>query len=196
MLLNLLFTQYTIVVVVTSQECVDNAGSLQHHSFHVVNDVTFIFAGPEYEVKCKETIVAWEFCYRVLNDTSTKPITFYPSIWMPRETNGTIHYTLIQSSPVTFTPAQVGSSTENVFCPRVDLSTTDQFTAPARSVVGLHSFRRKDELELLRTDKDKSITTYLFLGNHSSVQVANDSDIRYNVALRAHFGRWLYILTG
>ena len=174
-------------MVVTSQQCMDNAGSLKHDGFHVVNDVTFIFADQEYEVKCERIVVAWEFCYRVLNNTSTKPITFFPSIWMPNVTNSSIHYTLIQSSPITFTPVQGRNTT---LCPRVNLSTTDQFTAPTGSVVGLHSFRRRDELELLRTNRAQpSISTYRLNGNHSSVQVTNDSDVYYNIALRAHFGR-------
>ena len=177
---------YLVIVIVNSQECVDTAGSLKHDGFHVADDVTFIFADQEYEIKCERIVVAWEFCYRVLNNTSTKPITIFPSIWMPNITNSRIHYTLIQSSPVMFTPAQVRNT---ILCPRIDLSTTDQFTAPAGSVVGLHSFRRRDELELLRTNKDhSSITTYRLNGNHSSVQVTNDSDIRYNIALRAHLG--------
>ena len=180
-------------MVVTSHQCKDNAGSLKRDTFHVVNDLTFIFADREYEVECEGIVVAWEFCYRVLNNTATKPVTFYPSIWMPNVTNSSIHYTLIQSSPVTFTPAQDGSITNNIFCPRVNLSTTNQFTAPAGSVVGLHSFRRRNELELLRTNgAQSSITTYQFRGNHSNVQVANDSVVSYNVALRVHFGKWLH----
>ena len=167
----------------------DNAGSLEHNSLHVADDHTFIFAEPKYKVKCEGIVVAWEFCYRLLNNTSIKPKTFYPSIWMPNETNNSIHYTLIQSSPVTFTPALVGNTTNNVLCPRVNLSATDQFTAPAGSVVGLYSFRRRHKLELLRTDKDlSSITTYRLKGNHSSVQVTNDNDASYNIALRVHLG--------
>ena len=139
-------------------------------------------------------MVAWEFCYRLINDTPAEPAAFYPSIWMPSEINGTLHYTLIQSSRVTFTPAENGSTTNNILCLRVSLSTTDQFNAPAGSVVGLYSFRGRDELELLRTIKNQSsITTYQFRGNHSSVQVANDSDIGYNIALRARLGMPVYI---
>ena len=180
---------YLVIVTVNSQQCMDNAGSLKHDSLHVANDVTFIFADQEYEIKCERIVVAWKFCYRLLSNTSTEPVTFYPSIWMPNETNNSIHYTLIQSSPVTFTPAHVGSTTNNVLCPRVNLSATDQFTAPAGSVVGLYSFRRRGELELLRTNRAHlSITTYRLNGNHSSVQVTNDSDTGYNIALRAHFG--------
>ena len=180
----------TIAVAVTSQECMDNVGSLKHDSLHVVNDRTFIFADREYNVACERTVVAWEFCYRVLSDATANPVTFFPSIWMPSGTNDTTHYTLIQSSPVTFTPAQVGSTTNNILCQRVNLVTTDQFTAPAGSVVGLYSIRIRDELELLRTKKvQASMTTYQFYGNQSSVQVANDSNVGYNIALRAHFGR-------
>ena len=113
---------------------------------------------------------------------------------MPSETNGAIHYTFIHSSPVTFTPAQVDNSTNNILCPRVNLSAAEQITAPAGSVVGLYSFRKRNELELLRTNKDlSSITTYQISGNHSSVQVANDSDINYNIPLRVHLDMPVYI---
>ena len=178
----------TIAIAVTSQQCVDNVGSLKHDRIHVVNDRTFIFADSEYTVDCERVVVAWQFCYRVFSGAPTDPVTFYPSIWMPSGTNDTTHYTLIQSSPVTFTPVQVGNTT-SIICPTVSLSTADQFTAPAGSVVGLYSFRRY-KLELLRTRKiQSSMTTYQFNGNQSIVQVVNGSDVGYNIALRAHFGR-------
>ena len=170
----------------------DNAGSLKHDNIHVVNDRTFIFANRNYTVSCEGIVIAWEFCYRVFNGASTEPVTFFPSIWMPSETNGAIHYTLIRSTPVTFIPAQVGNSTNNIFCLRVNLSATEQITAPAGSVVGLYSFRSRNELELLRTTKAQSITTYQLYGNQSSVQVFNDSDVGYNIALRVHLGMPLY----
>ena len=167
----------------------DNVGSLKHDGVHVVNDRTFIFADRKYTVGCERTVVAWQFCYRVFSGAPANPVTFYPSIWMPSGTNDTIHYTLIQSSSVTFIPAL---NTTDILCPTVSLSTTEQFIAPAGSVLGLYSFRTrmKDKLELLRTDiTQSSITTYQFFGNQSSVQVVNNSDVGYNIALQAHFGR-------
>ena len=146
-----------------------------------------------HKVGCEGIVTAWEFCYRLINDTPAESATFYPSIWIPSEINGTLHYTLIQSSCVTFTPGQVDSTTENILCPRVNLSTIDQFTAPAGSVVGLYSHSRRGELELLHNIRGQSsITTYRFHGNHSNIQVANDSDISYNIALRVHLGMPIY----
>ena len=171
----------------------DNAGSLEHDGIHVVGGRTFIFANRNYTVSCEGIVIAWEFCYRVFSGVSTEPVTFFPSIWMPSEANGALHYTLIQSTPITFTPAQVDNSTNNILCPRVNLSATEQITAPAESVVGLYSFRRRNELELLRTNKaQSSITTYQFDGNQSIVQVI-DSDVDYNIALRVHLGMPVYI---
>ena len=179
----------TVAVAVTSQQCMDNVGSLKHDGVHVVNERTFIFADRKYTVGCERTVVAWQFCYRVFRNASANPVIFYPSIWMPSETNDTIHYTLIQSSPITFIPAL---NTTDILCPTVTLSTTQQFTAPAGSVVGLYSFRSRmdGELELLRTNKaQSSINTYQFDGNQSSVQAVDGRNVVYNIALRAHFGR-------
>ena len=184
---------YTIGAAFTSQECMDDAGSLNNDGLNVANRLTFIFADPEYQVDCERIVVAWEFCYRMLDNAPAKPVIFFPGIWMPNETNGTLHYTLIQSNHITFTPAQIGSTTNSILCPRVNLSKTDQFTAPAGSVVGMFSYIRRNEPIILRTNKGGlSITTYRFDGNQSSVQVANDSDIDYNIALKAHFGRYLH----
>ena len=168
-----------------------NPGSLERDTSRVISDQTFIFADPKFKVGCEGTVVAWEFCYRILNNTPEKPVIFFPSIWMPSEINGTVHYTLIQSSRISFTPAQVGSTT-NILCPRVNLSATDQFTAPAGSVVGMYSYKRnkREEPDILRTNNDaSSITTYSMKRNQSSVRTVDANNITYNVALRVHLGR-------
>ena len=72
-------------------------------------------------------------------------------------------------------------------CQRVNLSTTDQFTAPAESVVGLYS---NTGTHLLRTNTDSSITTYQFIGNQSSVNnTGNNDDVSYNIAISVHLGK-------
>ena len=151
-------------------------------------------ANPEYRVPCEGTVIAWQFCYRLLPEVPLRPITFFPSIWMINDTSDsdTIRYTLIQSRNITFMPTEVHNDTDNILCPRVNLSEADQFTAPAGSVVGLYSHIRVDEPEILRTDRKKSlITTYEFRGNLTSVQVINTSDADYNIALRVHIGRYI-----
>ena len=142
---------------------------------------TFILA--EYTVPCSGTVVAWEFCYQISGATS---VTFYPGIWrMTGTMSGNTDYTLVQSNNVTYNPA---SDLTNIFpCQIFNLSDTDQFTAPAGSVVGLYSNVRT---LLLHTNTDSSITTYRFRGNQSSVNSAgNDNDVNYTIAIRVHLGK-------
>ena len=129
-------------------------------------------------------MIAWEFCYRVQKTRTS--VTFYPGIWMPNETNGTIGYTLIRSSTVTFTSVQVDNDNSGNFsCRTFNLSEADQFIAPEGSVVGLYSGMRRD---LRRTKKEVlSYTTYQFNGNRSDVKITGN--IGYNIALRVHLGR-------
>ena len=159
---------------------------MDHNGIDVVVDRTFIFADQEYKIACNGTVIAWEFCYRV--QQSRKLMTFYPSIWMPNETtdNGTIGYTLLRSSTVTFIPVRVGNNSNSDFsCQIFNLSKVDQFIAPEGSVVGLYSIMRED---LLRTNKRvSSFTTYQFVGNQSNVEITVNTG--YNIALRAHLGK-------
>ena len=143
---------------------------------------TFILAG--YTVPCGGTVIAWEFCYRLSNGLST----FYPGIWGITGTRGgsSTDYELVQSNSITYDQS---IQTSGVYsCQRVNLSTTDQFTAPAGSVVGLYS---NVGTQLLHTNTDSSITTYQFSGNQSSVTAGNDDDVNYNIAIRVHLGKWL-----
>ena len=153
---------------------------MSHDSNFVALDRTFILAG--YTVPCSGTVVAWEFCYR-LSDGS---VTFYPGIWRITRTSGlNTDYELVQSNSVTYNSSIQTSGIDS--CQRVNLSTTDQFTAPAGSVVGLYSYVRT---QLLLTNIDSSITTYQFSGNQSSVINAdNNEDVNYNIAIRVHHGK-------
>ena len=114
-------------------------------------------------------------------------MTFYPSIWMPTD-DDTNDYTLVQSNAVTFIPTRVGNSgSDNISCQTFNLSDTDQFTAPAKSVVGLYSNIRRI---LVRTNSMRElITTYQFNGNRSDVNINDSNIVGYNVALRLHLGR-------
>ena len=158
---------------------------MSHDSRIVTQDQTFLLAG--YTVPCSGTVVAWEFCYRISNSTS---VTFYPGIWRITGTTGNnTDYELIQSNSVTYDSSIQTSGNDG--CQRVNLSTTDQFIAPAGSVVGLYS---SIITQLLHTNTDSSITTYQLRKNRSSVTMAdNDDDVNYNIAIRVHLGMYMYV---
>ena len=170
------------IAVVSGQECTDTVGSLSHDSRIVPVDRTFILAG--YTVACNGTVVAWEFCYR----TAGGSVTFYPSIWRITGVgggSGNTDYTLLQSNTITYDQRIQTSDIDS--CQRVNLSPTDQFTAPAGSVVGLYSYVGT---QLLHTNTDSSITTYQFSGNQSSVSIAgNANDVNYKIAIRVYLGK-------
>ena len=170
---------YTIVV--SGQECTDTVGSLSHDSNFVTQGQTFILA--EYTVPCSGTVVAWEFCYRI---SGAALVTIYPGIWRITGTIGSnTVYELIQSNNVTYNSSIQTSGIDS--CQRVNLSTTDQFTAPAGSVVGLYS---NVETILLHTKTNSLITTYQFSGNQSSAHTAsNNNDVNYNIAIMVHLGK-------
>ena len=141
-----------------------------------LTDETFILAG--YTVPCNGTVVAWEFCYRI---TGIPSVTFYPGIWRITGTNGgNTNYELVQSNTVTYDASMQTSGS----CQRVNLSATDQFTAPAGSVVGLYSNLGPS---LLHTTSDISITTYQHPQNQNNV--TGSIDVDYNIAIRVYFGK-------
>ena len=125
-------------------------------------------------------MVAWEFCYLISAVTS---VTFYPGIWRVTGASGNNNdYELVQSNYVTYTSI---ANISNLYqCQTMNLSVTDQFTAPAGSFVGLYS---NVQTQLLHTNTDSSITTYQFSGNQSSVSNAGN-DVNYNIAIRVHLG--------
>jgi len=172
---------YTIVI--NGQECTDvlTVGSLSHDNTIVTLSQTYILAG--YIVPCSRTVVAWEFCYQIHVSTITS-VTFYPGIWRITGVMGVnINYELIQSHSIIYNPT--GSISNNFPCQTFILSETDQFTAPAGSVVGLYS---GTQAQLLHTSTKSSITTYRFTGNQSNVIPGNDVD--YNIAVRVHLGKY------
>jgi len=171
---------YTIVI--NGQECTDvlTVGSLSHDNTLVPLEHTYILAG--YTVPCNGIVIAWEFCYQM---SAVKSVTFYPGIWRITERmSQNINYTLVQSNKITYN--SVGSSHNNFPCQRVNLSETDQFTAPVGSVVGLYS---GTQTQLLNTSTNSSITTYRFTGNQYSVRAGNNDDVNYNIAIRVHLGK-------
>ena len=163
---------------VSGQECTDTVGSLSHDSnINVAPDRTFILAG--YTIPCNKTVVAWEFCYQI----AAGSVTFYPGIWRITGTSGSnTDYELVQSNTITYDASiNTGGIDHNISCQRVNLSTTDQFTAPAGSVVGLYSGIGP---LLLHTNTDSSITTYQISRNQSSVSSAGSTtNVNYNIAI-------------
>ena len=177
-----------IHIIVTSQGCTDTVtvGSLSHDNTTAVTvDQTFILA--DYIVPCNATVVAWEFCYQISNAIS---VTFYPGIWRITGTSGgNTDYELVQSNNVTYDQRGDG---DNIFpCQIFNLSDTDQFTAPAGSVVGLYSDRTMQP-QLLRTNTDSSITTYQFKSSVSNA--GNNNDVNYNIAIRVHLGEYAHLI--
>ena len=151
---------------------------MSHDSNIVTQAQTYILAG--YITPCNGTVVAWEFCYRIFSGS----VTFYPGIWRITGISGSnSNYGLIQSNNVTFDASIQTSGVDS--CQRVNLSTTDQFTAPAESIVGLYS---NLGTQLLHTSSNSSITTYQFSGNQSNIS-ATGNGVRYNIAIRLHFGK-------
>ena len=132
-------------------------------------------------------MVAWEFCYQRSGAAS---VTFYPGIWRIPGDNIT-GYLLVQSNTVTYDQSvrDPQDLTNDFPCQIFNLSDTDQFTAPAGSVVGLYS-NVGSQLQLLHTNTDSSVTTYQFNGNQSSVSNAgNNADVNYSVAVRVYVGK-------
>ena len=117
-------------------------------------------------------------------------MTFYPGIWRITGTSGdNTDCTLVQSNTVTYDPSvhDPQDSTNIFLCQIFNLSDTDQFTAPAGSVVGLYS---NVGAQLLHTNTDSSITTYQFSRNQSSVRAGNNDNVNYSIAIRVHIGEY------
>ena len=173
-----------ISLAVSAQECTDaiTTGSLNHNDNIVIVDHTFILT--EYALPCSGTVVAWEFCYRISGASS---LTFYPGIWrMTRPNSG---FTLVQANTITYN--SVDDASIIYPCKVFSLPPSDWFIAPAGSVVGLYS---NTQTQLLHTNTDRTVTTYMVRGNHSSISDLDhdddsDDDVDYNIAIRVHLGK-------
>ena len=164
---------------VSGQECTDTVGSLDHNIANIPAPVdrTFILAG--YTVPCSGTVVAWEYCYQIGGAVSA---TFFPGIWRVTRTNDVIFYTLIQASEVTYDPR--GSPPNLFICKTFNLPDTEQFIAPAGSIVAVYS----GSAQLLHTNTDNSIIVHEFRRNQNSVN-STGTNVHYNIAIRAHLGK-------
>jgi len=170
------FTSFCIFyfIVVSGKNCTDTVGSLNIDSSIIIQeDSTFLLT--EYIVPCTGIVIAWEFCYRVVNQNSS--VSFNPGIW----SNGSdTSFKLVQSSNVSFIPSGDINS-----CQTVSLSETDQFTAPAGSVVGLYSNKNDMRSQLLGTNNTGS--TYIFtIGNFTDVKTNRAIELNHSIAIRLH----------
>ena len=166
---------YTAII---SEDCINRiaVGSLSHDGSIVTAHQTYILA--EYVIPCNGIVVAWEFCYQRSNATS---VTFYPGIWRVTEEIYITGYELVQSNAVTYNPT--GSGSNNYQCQAFHLPETNQFTAPAGSVIGLYS---GIGTQLLRTDHTNILLT-TYNGNQSRVNIGHND--YYNVAIKVHLGK-------
>ena len=172
-------------IAVNGQKCggTTAVGSLAHGRKIVQENQTFILAG--YTVPCNATVVAWEFCYQTKDAT---PVTFYPGIWRTNtSTNGSTDFKLVQSNNVTFTPNGNSGNTCQIF----NVSTTDQFTAPAGSVVGLYSNTDRKRPLLLRNDSNVSVIAYKvkMKGNYTDVRHSGVMKVDYNIAIKVYLSK-------
>ena len=104
-------------------------------------------------------------------------------------TAGNTDYELVQSNTVIYDQSIQTNGIRNDACQRVNLLATDQFTAPAGSVVGLYSNVGTLRALLLYTNTDNSVTSYQFSGNRSSVRAGNNVVVKYNIAIRVHLSK-------
>ena len=116
---------------------------------------------------------------------------FFPGIWITGISGNSItDYILVQSNNVTYDQSvRDPQDPDNLHpCQVFNLSDSDQFTAPAGSVLGLYS---NVGTQLLRANTDRSITTYQFSGNQSNFRASgNINDVSYNIAIRVHLSEY------
>jgi len=175
----------TIIVVGNGEECLNPVTSNSEDYDTLNEDRTYILNG--YTVPCEGVVNAWEFCYQVEDES---PVTFYPGIWRLTRSSGFIlitrEYSLIQSNNVTFTP-----NGNRLSCQTFNLSVTEQFTAPEGSVVGLYS-NKGSAPPLLLVPNNINYVTYQVSGNQTSVIGNINNDVDYNIAIKAHIGKFVY----
>ena len=171
-----------LVAVISGQNCTDTVGSLysDHKSSIIFSGRTFILA--DYQTSCEGNVVAWEFCYKIL-ERESNTASFIASVWKISENDNT--FVQVNSSYVTFT------LNKNAFgntCQRVNLSTTDQFTAPAGSIVGLYCEGGDMRSLLLGTDDGLDVTTYLYDSTWTSLKISDGHRVNYSITIKLHLG--------
>ena len=120
----------------------------------------------------------------LLPEFTTRYASFNASVWKISGENNT--FTQVNSSYVTFTLSK--NATGHNVCQRVNLSTTDQFTAPAGSVVGLYCEGGPMRSLLLKTDSDSNVTTYLYDSTATSLMISDGERLNYSITIKLHLG--------
>ena len=175
---------FIMLVIVSSQNCLDTVGSSDYNmnSTPITQDQTVIFADRHYTVLCDGNVMAWKFCYQLFGNNQS--LSFSAGVWKPSGTNrsGNTNYMQVNSSVISFYLNGSGDAS----CQRVDLSTTDQYTAPAGSVVGLYSNVGIMYPQLLNTSSN--VTAYKFDGNRTDVNISDGEVGSYNIAIELYLG--------
>ena len=170
----------------------DVVGSLNHDNLTVTQtDVTFILG--DSDVMCEGVVYGWEFCFKT---DAGPPVTFYPSIWKVTRRNGpNTNYELVNMSTITFSPNSVGI----ISCLLYELNTSDWFTIPNDSAVGLYI--ESGATVLLRSNRNTPISTFKYDGHIELARNAGQDDtVNFNIAVRVllkqtssqHTGKWIY----
>ena len=177
------FTQLFILVAVSNQDCSKTVGYLDYSNNDIViEDRTFILY--DDHISCEGKVTAWKFCYRIQGNNTI--VSFIASVWKIIGNK----FVRVHSNNITFIPT---SNNNDVYtCQIFNLSDTDQFTAPAGSVVGLYSNTGRMRPELLSTNKTASnITTYMFYGGSKDVLTTNNTEeVRrnYSISIKVYLG--------
>ena len=177
---------FIMLVIVSSHNCSRTVGSLNHNmnSIPIVQDQTVILADHQYTVPCDGNVIAWRFCYQLFGNNGSV-VSFSAGIWRSSNTNysGSTNFMQVNSSVISFYQNVSGGAS---YCQTFNLSTTDQYTAPAGSVVGLYSNVGEMFSSLLNTSSN--ITAYKFDGNRTDVNVSDSEVGSYNIAIELYLG--------
>ena len=184
---------FIMLVIVSGQGCSDIVGSLNRNvnSTPITQDQTVILADRQYTVPCDGNVTAWRFCYQPFGNNGSV-ISFSAGVWRISKTNysdstnysGSVNYMLINSSVISF--SLDGSGDANYPCQILNLPLTDQYTAPAESVVGLYSNGGTMYPLLLNTSSN--VTAYKFDGNRTDVNISDGEVGSYNIAIELYLG--------
>ena len=175
---------FIMLVIVSGQSCSDTVGSLNNNtnSTAIAEIQTVILVDHQYTVPCDGKVIAWRFCYKLYGNNQS--VSFSAGVWKPSGTNhsGNTNYMQVNSSVISFYLNGSGEAS----CQRVNLSSTDQYTAPAGSVVGLYSNVGLMFSPLLNTSSN--VTAYKFDGNRIDVNISDGTVGNYNIAIELYLG--------
>ena len=161
------FTQLFILVAVSDQDCSKTVGYLNYTNNDIVTeDRTFILY--DDRISCEGKVTAWEFCYKIAGNNT---VSFNAGVWKIIGNK----FVQANSNNITFIPT---SNNSDIYpCQIFNVSDTDQFTAPAGSVVGLYSNTGHMRPQLLSNNNVTSnITIYWSIGNPKDVPITNNTN--------------------